>query len=139
MTRILAPAVLVALAIAAAPAQAHTPKPKPHPKADRCTPHRYIGFDARGLLVSQTLTQTAGAGTATRADDRYSGTLTVDVKRANHRAPDGVQTYTLDNDRVRFGSADPKAGDRVKLHGKLARKGCDPALDVRRIVFKEAR
>jgi hypothetical protein len=136
MRRILAPAILAAAAIGAAPAQAHPPKPKPKP--DRCKGH-LVGFDARGTLVSHTLTQTAGAATAGLADDRYNGTITIEVKRANHRAPTGVQTYTLDGDRVRFGTAAPAAGDRVKLHGKLARKGCAGTLDVRRVTFKGAR
>jgi hypothetical protein len=143
MIRILTLATL-ALAGTAAGAQAHPPKPKPDHKAQahNCKP-RSIGLHASGTLVSQTLTQTAGMSTTTRRDDRYSGTLTVQVARANHRAPTGAQTYTLDNDRVHFdGGAAPKAGDRVKLYGKLtrARKGCaepaTPAVDLRRVRFK---
>jgi hypothetical protein len=139
MIRILTLAVL-ALATTAAGAQAHPPKP--HHAAQHCTP-RTIGFHATGTLVSQALTQTAGAETSTKRDDRYSGTLTVDVKRANHRAPKGAQTYTLDNDRVHYsGGAAPKAGDRVKLYGKLtrARHGCAepaaPVVNVGRVRFK---
>lgn len=136
-------AILAAAAIAASPAQAHTPKPKPSP----CT-HAGAGFNASGALVSQALTQSAGAATATRSDDRYSGTVTVAVTRANHGAPAGTQTYTLDGDRVRFadangdGTADaPKAGDRVKLHGTVThpRAACPSTVDVRRVVFKAAR
>ncbi len=144
MKRILMMAILAVTATAAS-AQAHPPKPKPtphHDAASRCRPVS-IGFHASAMLVSQALTQTAGAGTSTREDDRYSGTLTVDVKRANHRAPTGTQTYTLDNDRVHYDhGAVPKAGDRVKLYGKLtrARKGCaEPAAtttDLRRVRFK---
>src|SRR4051812_35254034 len=70
----------VALTPAVAPAK---PKPKP---TRYCVPKR-IGFHARGTLVSSELTQTKGADTANRSDDRYSGELTVDVKRANHHAP----------------------------------------------------
>ena len=142
MIRTLTLAVL-ALAATAAVAQAHPPKPH-HGAAQHCTPQT-IGFHASGTLVSQALTQTAGADTSTKRDDRYSGTLTVEVKRANHRAPKGAQTYTLDNDRVHFShGAAPKAGDRVKLYGKLtrARHGCaDPAapsVDLRRVRFKAA-
>jgi hypothetical protein len=131
----------VAFATTAAGAQAHPPKPH-HNAADHCKP-RAVGFHATGTLVSQALTQTAGADTSTKRDDRYSGTVTVTVTRANHRAPTGAQTYTLDNDRVHFShGAAPKAGDRVKLYGKLtrARHGCtDPAaptVDIRRIRFK---
>jgi hypothetical protein len=145
MIRILTVAIL-AMAATAAGAQAHPPKPKPKPHhAHDCTTPRSVGFHASGTLVAQALTQTAGADTSTRRDDRYSGTLTVDLKRANHRAPKGVQTYTLDNDRVHFAhGAAPKAGDRVKLYGKLtrARKGCTepatPAVDLRRVRFKAA-
>jgi hypothetical protein len=140
MIRILMLAVL-AFAATAAGAQAHPPKPH-HDAAQHCKP-RTIGFHATGTLVSQALTQTAGAETSTKRDDRYSGTLTVEVKRANHRAPEGTQTYTLDNDRVHFShDAAPKAGDRVKLYGKLthARHGCAepaaPAVDLRRVRFK---
>lgn len=133
----------VAFATTAAGAQAHPPNPH-HNAADHCKP-RAVGFHASGSLVSQALTQTAGADTSTKRDDRYSGTVTVEVKRANHRAPAGVQTYTLDNDRVHFShGAAPAAGDRVKLYGKLtrARHGCAepaaPAVDLRRVRFKAA-
>jgi len=134
----------IAFATTAAGAQAHPPKPH-HDPANHCKP-RAVGFHASGTLVSQALTQTAGADTSTKRDDRYSGTVTVDLKRANHRAPAGVQTYTLDNDRVHFShGAAPAAGDRVKLYGKLtrARHGCadtaTPTLDLRRVRFKAAR
>jgi hypothetical protein len=140
MKRILTLAV-VAFAATAAGAQAHPPKPH-HDATSHCNPNA-VGFHATGALVSQALTQTAGAGTSTKRDDRYSGTVTVEVKRANHRAPKGVQTFTLDNDRVHFShGAAPKAGDRVKLYGKLtrARKGCAepaaPSVDLRRVRFK---
>src|SRR4051812_27478104 len=138
-------------ALAVTPAQAH--KPAEHPsQSHKCTPHN-VGFTASGTLDSAALTQTAGADTTTRKDDRYSGSLTVDVKRANHKAATGSQTYTLDNDRVKFYDAnhdgtkdEPKAGDRVKLHGKTTRlaKKCDqsgftPTTDVRRVQFKPAK
>ena len=133
------------------PAQAKSPKPHP-PKSHHCTPHS-VGYRASGALVEQALTQTAGAGTSRRGDDRYSGTLTVDVSRANHRAATGEQTYTLDDARVRFYDADhngtadkPKAGDRVKVRGKTTRlaKKCDstgfePTVTVRGVNFKPAK
>jgi hypothetical protein len=145
---------IASLAIAAAvavPAQAHNGKPHPA-KSHKCTPHR-VGYKASGTLESQALTQTQGASTPTRRDDRYSGDVTVNVKRANHHGATGSQTYTLDNDRVKFydanhdGTADvPKAGDRVKVKGKvtkLARKcdqtGFTPTIDVRRVEFKPAK
>ena len=149
MLRTFSLAILATAAIAAA-AQAHPPTPHPKgsphatptPKPTHCKP-KSIGFRASGTLVSKTLAQTAGADTATSSDDRYSGTMAVQVTRANHRAPKGAQTYTLDNDRVHFDAgAAPKAGDRVKLYGKLtvARKGCaapaTPAVDLRRVRFK---
>jgi hypothetical protein len=138
-------------ALAVVPAQAH--KPAEHPsQSHKCTPHK-VGFNASGKLESAALTQTAGADTATRKDDRYSGTVTVDVKRASHKAPTGSQSYTLDNDRVKFydanhdGTADePKAGDRVKVKGTVTRlaKKCDQSgfsstTDVRRVEFRPAK
>jgi ribosomal protein L31 len=138
-------------ALAVVPAQAH--KPAEHPsQSHKCTPHK-VGFNASGKLESAALTQSAGADTATRKDDRYSGTVTVDVKRASHKAPTGSQTYTLDNDRVKFydanhdGTADePKAGDRVKVKGTVTRlaKKCDQSgfsstTDVRRVEFRPAK
>ena len=128
------------------PANAKPPKPA---KAKDCTPHN-VGYKAAGSVVSQALTQTQGADTAKRGDDRYSGTLTVEVKKANHRAPEGEQTYTLENARVHFYDADrnhvadvPKAGDRVKVSGKITklRKKCDttgftPTVTVRKLDFK---
>src|SRR5207249_4246457 len=131
------------------PAQAKPAHP-PHPvKSKKCTPHA-VGYKAAGTLVSVSLTQSAGAGTAKRGDDRYSGTLTVDVTKANHHAPTGDQTYTLANVRVRFYDRDhnhvadePKPGDRVKVHGKITRlpKKCDqtgftPTITVRKVDFK---
>jgi ribosomal protein L31 len=138
-------------ALAAVPAQAH--KPAEHPsQSHKCTPHK-VGFTAAGTLESAALTQTAGADTTTRKDDRYSGTLTVDVKRASHKAATGSQTYTLDNDRVKLYDAnhdgtkdEPKAGDRVKVKGKYTRlsKKCDQSgftstTDVRRAEFRPAK
>jgi hypothetical protein len=138
-------------AIAVVPAQAH--KPSQHPSTShKCTPHN-VAFTASGTLESATLTQSAGADTTSRRDDRYSGTVTVTVKRASHKAATGSQTYTLDNDRVKFydanhdGTADqPKAGDRVKVKGKYTRlaKKCDQTgftstTNVRRVEFKAAK
>jgi hypothetical protein len=150
---------LAAVAVAV-PAQAHqgAQGPKSHPPAQtkkhasaphKCTPHA-AGYNARGTLVSSSLTQTAGAATPKRGDDRYSGSLTVNVTKANHKAPTGEQTFTLTNAKVRFADADhnqvadqPKAGDRVKLHGKITRlaKHCDqtgftPEITVRHVQFR---
>jgi hypothetical protein len=116
------------LALALTPA-AVTAKPKPHP-TKYCTPKK-VGFDARGTFVSGAITQTAGADTKKHGDDRYSGQIVVDVKKGNHGAPKGEQTYSFDNARVRFhpkGHTTPVAGDRVTVHGKLTKvtgKKCD--------------
>lgn len=149
-----AAAGLATAAAVAIPAQAHKPDQHPqHPaQSHKCTPHK-VGFRASGTLDSATLTQTQGAGTTTRRDDRYSGTVTVTVKKATHHAATGSQTYTLDNDRVKFydanhdGTADqPKPGDRVKVKGTVTRlaKKCDqsgftPTTDVRRVEFRPAK
>jgi hypothetical protein len=140
---------LAATAAVAAPAQA-----KPHPaktKPAKCEP-RAVGYNARGTLVSASLTQTAGQATPKRGDDRYSGSVEVDVKKANHKAPTGVQTFSLTNAKVRFYDAnddnvadEPKAGDRVKLHGKITqlKRRCDetgftPQITVRHVRFRPA-
>jgi hypothetical protein len=151
MRRVAACGIALAVTLAV-PANAKPPHPPKTAKAKDCTPHN-VGYNAKGTLVSQALTQTAGADTAKRGDDRYSGTLTVDVKKANHRAPQGEQTYTVENGRVHFYDADrdhvadtPKAGDRVKVHGKIAKLGkkCDasgftPTVTVRKVDFKAAK
>jgi hypothetical protein len=137
-------------AVSVVPAMAKPDKPKPKPS--KCQPHA-VGYNAKGSLVSQSLTQTAGAGTATRHDDRYGGTLTVNVTKANHHSATGQQTYTVANARVHFYDADhnhvadvPKTGDRVKIHGKITRlrKKCDatgftPVISVGKIDFKASK
>jgi hypothetical protein len=142
---------IAAAALVAVPAQAHhkSTHPAKPAKPAKCDPHA-VGYNARGTLVSSSLTQSAGQATAKKGDDRYDGTVTVDVTKANHKAPTGVQTFTLTGARVRFGDADhnhvadvPAAGDRVKLHGKITRlrKGCDatgftPTITVRSVRFR---
>lgn len=80
-----------------------------------CAP-RTEGYYAKGTLVSGTLTP----GTK---KDHYDGTLSVDLKRANHGAPTGPQTFTLTEARVRFGkgvsATSLAAGDRTVLHGTI--------------------
>jgi hypothetical protein len=139
-------------AVAVGPAQAHRAEHQQPSQSHKCTPHK-VGYYAAGTLESAALTQTQGADTTTRRDDRYSGTVTVTVKRANHKGEKGSQTYTLDNDRARFydanhdGTADePKAGDRVKVKGTVMRlaKKCDQTgftstTDIRRVEFKAAK
>jgi hypothetical protein len=146
MRRIGIAAVALA-AVVAMPAQAR-PGNSPH----KCQPHA-VAYKAAGTLESQALTQTQGADTPKRRDDRYSGTLTVNVTRASHHGATGSQTYTLDNARVRFYDANhdhtadvPKAGDRVKVKGRITKlaKKCDqtgftPTVTVRRVEFKPAK
>ncbi len=44
------------------------------------------GYEAKGVLAEgSVLEQVAGADTANRRDDRYSGTLVVNVKKGNKR------------------------------------------------------
>ena len=140
---------LACAALLAVPAQAKNPNANGPKPAKRCTPHA-VGYLAKGTLVSHTLTQTQGAGTATTSDDRYSGQLVVNVTRANHRAPRGQQTYTVTNARVQFADRDgngtkdqPVAGDPVKVFGKITklRRGCSqtgftPQVTVRKVQFK---
>lgn len=141
-------AALVAASVAPAMANTTEPQSTPH----KCQPHA-AAYKVAGSLVSQALTQTAGADTATRHDDRYGGTLTVNVTKANHHAATGEQTYTVENARVRFYDADhnqvadqPKAGDRASLRGKITQlpKKCDatgftPVISIKKIDFKAAK
>jgi hypothetical protein len=93
---------------------AHPTHPAKAPQAKSCAPtHR--GLNARGTLVSSTVTK--------NADGSYSGTLTVNVTKVNHKAASGSQTYTLDHAKVKFhrgvDATAPAAGSRVKVHGKI--------------------
>ena len=119
-----------------------------HPgNSHKCKPHK-VAYVASGILVSQTL--------AKNADGTYSGEVTVEVKRTNHHAAGDngkTKTYKVENVRVTFGLADTnndgsaglddvKAGDRVKLIGKitaLAKKctqsGFTATTTIRKIVF----
>jgi hypothetical protein len=105
----------------------------------KCTA-RNEGYNARGTLVGGSL-----APATTK--DHYDGTLTVDVKRANHKAPDGVQSFTLTDARVRFGkgvtSTTLATVDRVLLHGKItvlphkcASGGSSPTITIRNVTIK---
>ena len=97
-------------------------------KSRRCKP-RKVAYVAHGLYVSSKLTQVAGADTPALRDDRWDGTIVVDVKRTNKmaRADKGTQkTYTVAGMRIRFADRDddgtrdqPVAGDRVKVGGKV--------------------
>jgi hypothetical protein len=120
MRKIVALIVLGALAVAV-PAHAdkpHHPPPKPAkpkpPKPPRCAPHN-AGYKATGTLVASSL--------APIGHHRFSGTIEVDVTKANHHAPTGEQTFTLSGAKVKFhrgiDPAAPAAGSKVGLHGKI--------------------
>lgn len=100
-------------------ADAHRAKPRP-------CPHK-VGYVASGTLTSAaTLTQVAGAGTTDTKDDRYSGTLNVNVTHGNYHAKGtkGNHTYTVANIRLGQGvTATPPAGTRVRLIGTITRAG----------------
>jgi hypothetical protein len=123
MRKIVALIVLGALAVAV-PARADKPhhppspppkptKPKP-PKPPRCAPHN-AGYKATGTLVASSL--------APVGHHRFSGTIEVDVTKANHHAPTGEQTFTLSGAKVKvhrgIDPAAPAAGSKVGLHGKI--------------------
>lgn len=131
-----------------APPPPHKPKPPHGPKAPhgpkgphKCQPHS-VGYNARGTLVSASLTPAAGKG-------RYDGTIEVTVSKANHRASTGAQTYTLASARVKFhhgvDSTAPAPGSRVKLHGKITQlsrhcpqEGFTPAITVKKVDLRQA-
>jgi hypothetical protein len=120
-------ALAVVPAIAAKPTT--TPNHPEHPaKAKgRCKPKHVVGFNAKGTLIASNLTQTQGVATTTdTSDDRYSGTVEVNVTHANHKAPTGDQTYTLTDAKVSFYNdvngvpvTTPAVGDIVHVHGKI--------------------
>ena len=95
--------------VGSAQADKAPPKPKPAPKAPAaprtCTP-RNEGFKASGTLISISPT-----------------TIEVMVKKANHHAPTGDQTYPLGTAKVKYhhgvSSTAPAPGSRVKLSGKI--------------------
>jgi hypothetical protein len=134
------------------PAQAKPPHPTHPAHPNSCAVHN-VGYKAGGTLVSQNLGQSQGALTATKKDDRYSGNdVVVDVKKANHHAPKGVQTFSLTNAKAGFhvpdrnsdgkrNELDLRANDRVTLHGKITRvhRGCSgtPTITVNRVDFNK--
>jgi hypothetical protein len=149
MKRIALLVSLVAL-VAVVPATGAKPPHPSHPAhpahpggGPRSCTARHEGYNATGSLVTAALTP----GTK---KDRYDGTLTVDVTRANHKAQTGSQTFTLTNARVRFGkgvsNTAPAAGDQVRLHGTItvlphgcATSGFVPVITVRNVTIKTAK
>src|SRR5689334_14068385 len=104
MKRIVALVSILSLA-AAVPVMAATPTHPSHPahpnhaKGDRSRGNGAgrgrcatlnEGYNASGKLVSERLTRG-------RKGHQADGTMTVDVLRANHKAPTGRQTFTLHN------------------------------------------
>ena len=129
------------LATGVVPAGAAAKKDGPYD----CAPKK-VGYNASGTYEGGALTQTAGGDTERRGDDRYSGEITVDVKKANHRALRGEQTIMLADARVKFhprNDTDIAPGDRVKVKGKYTKlpKRCDadgfePTLTAKKTDFK---
>ena len=112
---------------------------KEHPKS--CAP-RHEGYNAEGTLVTSSLTALG--------HDRFSGSITVNVTRANHHAATGAETFTFTDARVVFhhgvDATMPAAGSRVGLHGKITvlPKGCTDAgftatITVRRLDLRVAK
>jgi hypothetical protein len=122
-------ALAITPALAAKPASKpeHPPKP-PHPA--KCKINS-VGYNAKGTLDAGgfALTQSAGQVTPDTSDDRWSGTLTVTVTKANHKGLKGSQTLTLTDAKVKFDDANndstpdnpPADGSTVRLHGKVTK------------------
>jgi hypothetical protein len=119
----------------AAPNYAPTPPPRSH----HCLPHN-AGYNASGTLVNAALTA--------EEHNRYSGTLEVNVTRANHKGLTGDQTFTLTGAKVKFHhGVDPTApapGSRVKLHGKITQlpkkcpaEGFTPTITVKKVDIRQ--
>ena len=139
-------------ALAVVPALAAKPADKPAhpPKPAKCKVHS-VGYNAKGTLVSQSLTQSKGADTATKSDDRWSGNVTVTIKKANHKVT--TSSFDVTDIKVRWYDADhngtadtPAAGDRVGLHGNVTKLGkkCDqtgftPTVTLKKVDFKKAK
>ena len=113
----------------------------------KCKLHK-VGYNGSGALTAYGLSQSKGAGTPQKGDDRYSGTLSVDVTKANHKAGKGPQDFTVTDIKVKFGpgvTTPPANGSRVKLHGKITKrsKKCDQTgageITLRQIEIKVAK
>jgi len=148
----LATIAVLATGVLVLPAQAKPPHPTHPAHPNSCAAHK-VGYRAGGTVVSQSLTQTQGAATATKKDDRFSGDVVVNVTKANHHAPKGQQTFSLTNAKAGFHLPDRnsdgqrselddlRANDRVTLHGKITRvhRGCSgtPTITVNRVDFNK--
>jgi hypothetical protein len=128
-----APLIAISAFAVAVPAWAVTPSQptdplhpgKPGGKSHKCAAI-HDGYYAKGSLVSSSLT--AGS-----KKQHFSGSITVDVNRANHKTGRGNHTFSLTNTRVLFGkgvnATAPAAGDHVVLDGKITElpRGCSTA------------
>jgi hypothetical protein len=130
---------LLALVVSAQAAPHYTPAPAPG--SHRCLPHK-VGYSASGALVSASLTA--------EEHHRYSGTLEVDLAKANHRALTGDQTFTLAAAKVKFHHGvdpdSPAAGSRVKLHGKITQlskrcptEGFTPTITIKKVDIRQTK
>ncbi len=115
MKKIAVVAAAVAVGIVV-PAQAAKPPKQPTPPKTPVTcKANKEGFRASGTLV--------GINSTTMM-------ITVNVKKANHHAPTGNQTYSLSTAKVKYhgvSSTAPPVGSRVKLSGTVMithKKGC---------------
>lgn len=139
----LIPAVLLAAAAIVVPAQASKPADpgsKGHShntshtnsKCKHSTLTKSYVFGGT-LTAAPTLTQTAGQGTTTTKDDRYTADLSLTVTNANKYAKgDHPKGSTYSNSftdiAVSFGQntdntqRTPQAGDHVTIHGRQAFK-----------------
>src|ERR1700693_869415 len=105
----------LAIAVPAVAKPAHPAHPSPPAPSHKCTAHK-VAYTVSGTFVSWAATLT---GT-----DTYTGTITINVTKANHHAKPQKgtpHTYTLTNTKVTFGKGanPPAAGDRVVLIGKI--------------------
>ena len=146
MRRIAMLAALCGFAVVV-PAQADKPTHplKPTDKPDKPNSRKCVarseGYNASGSFVKATLTKLA--------DGRYSGTIEVNVTRANHKAATGDQTFTLTDARVKFHKGvdptNPAANSRVGLHGKITQlphscstTGFTPVITVKKVDIRTA-
>lgn len=109
------------------------------PNQGKCSTHE-VAYIAAGTLVSDTLTKSEQGNT-------YSGEVTVEVSRTNHKAAGArgkTETYTVQAARVRGPIAVEalKPGDRAKLIGKITSVApkCEssastPTITITKLVF----
>ncbi|MDQ8046723.1 MAG: hypothetical protein REI11_19110 [Patulibacter sp.] len=86
----------------------------------RSCAHAGHAYSASGTLASDsTLAQVAGATTKRTSDDRWSGTLDVDVTQAGRERALGLHAYVVTNIRLRGASGGtlPATGTKIKLTG----------------------